>query len=746
MIHNFDKDNDFSINLNEFIGLILPRKNSALQKNILSLSNSYYNNNNNNITQEMQSSLTNLLLREMELIKKLDEISQKIKNSKIFSTYEAFMAIVGEEKYMTKLNLNNFLKENGVNVNNEEAAQLMFRLDADNDDKISYEEFKEIFYPIKDEFVYTPKNDVSNSNIYNKKYEKKSKYSFISNNNNEKDYDYNNNDYDNIDNNSDKDYNNDDDYNEKSDRGKKGKKTKKVILKKADDSSNVVRSQDQNNNSFKNYQRESYSKYPNINNHNSTDNYTLNKNNKYNKNINYKNTETEDNNYNSKITQKSLIMNESNNKNSNEIDDNDPNNNYNSYVSKRVLRVKNNKNIYSSNNNYNNNDDHDHNKRIGCKGCLYMAKNIYNNHREKNSKSSPFKSFEKKNYNKNKEINNIKTNSLNNYSNLDNQERDIYKRKNELLKKYGNYTNNYNNNLKNNDKGDNLFNSEENFSTNINKNNLNNNNNNDDDDNEKENNNYISQTKTNYNSININRFQKTKDTTQIKENIYEKRKLLFKLFQNFIEQDNKLEKIKESLASCPDASFSKIFSKFNQNKKNLIFSSDLYDVLNSFSSSEVNFTPNDIKYILKRYNKSIESGFNYNEFCNIISPKKITSKIILEKGDKSNTVDEKNELNEETKNSIVDFFGQLIEGEKSNEEIRTMINMSDDNICNDLFGGIKKENKPGIEKDDIDKFMRENGYNIKDNEILIIMEIMDKNKDDIIDYGEFISEITPKIL
>jgi Ca2+-binding EF-hand superfamily protein len=380
-----------------------------------------------------------------------------------------------------------------------------------------------------------------------------------------------------------------------------------------------------------------------------------------------------------------------------------------------------------------------------------MAKNIYNNFREKNSKSNPFKSFEKQNYSnynsniQKKERNNIKTNNLNNYSNLNNQERDIYKRKNELLKKYGNYTNDYNNNLKNNDKDDNLFNSEENFSTNINKNNLINNND-DDDDNEKENNNYISQTKKDNNSINVNRFQKTKDTTSIKENIYEKRKLLFKLFQNFIEQDNKLEKIKESLASCPDASFSKIFSKFNQNKKNLIFSSDLYDVLNSFSSSEINFTPNDIKYILKKYNKSIESGFNYNEFCNIISPKKITSKIIIEKRDKSNTVDEEKELNEETKNAIVDFFGQLIEGEKSSEEIRTMINMSDDNICNDLFGGIKKENKPGIEKDDIDKFMRENGYNIKDNEILIIMEKMDKNKDDIIDYGEFISEITPKIL
>ena len=74
-----------------------------------------------------------------------------------------------------------------------------------------------------------------------------------------------------------------------------------------------------------------------------------------------------------------------------------------------------------------------------------------------------------------------------------------------------------------------------------------------------------------------------------------------------------------------------------------------------------------------------------------------------------------------------------------------MISMAADNIFYDLFGGIKKENKPGIQRDDIDKFMRENGYNIKDNEIEIIMEKMDKNKDNIIDYEEFISEIQPKI-
>ena len=47
----------------------------------------------------------------------------------------------------------------------------------------------------------------------------------------------------------------------------------------------------------------------------------------------------------------------------------------------------------------------------------------------------------------------------------------------------------------------------------------------------------------------------------------------------------------------------------------------------------------------------------------------------------------------------------------------------------------------GIEKDDIDKFMKENGYDIKEDEIEIIFEKMDKNRDSQIDYSEFIDEI-----
>ena len=39
--------------------------------------------------------------------------------------------------------------------------------------------------------------------------------------------------------------------------------------------------------------------------------------------------------------------------------------------------------------------------------------------------------------------------------------------------------------------------------------------------------------------------------------------------------------------------------------------------------------------------------------------------------------------------------------------------------------------------------MKENGYDIKEDDINIIMKKMDKNKDDLIDYGEFMDQIRP---
>ena len=735
MIHNFDKDHDFSINFNEFLGLILPKKNDIIKNNILSKINSF-NYDKGNVTNDIELNLNDLIMRELNLVKELDEISEKIKNSNIFSTYEAFLEIVGDEKYMTKSNLYNFLKYNNVNINDEEVSQLMFRLDADNDNRISYEEFKEMFYPIRGDFVYISKSDFENSLINSKyisnkdsykKYDDNNYTNFENNSYNNNEYnennDYNNNEY-NEDNNKSNEYKDDYEYKEdnkepeysdsninadkKDKKDKKGKKTKKVILK----------FNKENNNESKLHSKNP-KKFINSNNRNSFLN-------------------DEDNNYDYKSYRKRPNSFEKFSNNI-DIDDNKFSTNFDNEIdnigdNNYKLKGRNKKYFsFNKERNYNHNNSK-------CKGCQYTAENIYNNYKE----NTPFINNDKFSISNNQNDNDnfLKNkNGFNSRSALD----DIYKTKDELLRKYG-------------DKNNYFFSSEKNFSSNVNKyfsspGNLNNNE-------EKKylrskNRNYFSSTLNsgnNNNNKNKNifseRYKRIKEnkinnnyspinlrgSSKIKGDFNnDKKALLSKLIIECIEQEKNLENIKESLSNCSDFSEQKIFELFNINKKNLIYYSDLYQVLNSLSINS-NFNPNDIKYIFKRYNKSKESPFNYDEFCNIILPRNSFSRA-------RQSFSNNYELKDETKNKIIELFEEIINSQKANEEQRTMIKMSSDNIYYDLFEEIKKGNKPGIQEDDINKFMKENGYDIKSYEIGLIMEIIDKNKDGIIDYEEFISFI-----
>ena len=671
MIHNFDKDNDFSLNLDEFLGLILPRKNLGLQKNMLSIVNTYNSNNKNIINHEMELNLNNLILRELQLIEELDEISGKIKSSKLFSTYEAFLAIVIDEKYMTKLNLYNFLKKNGVFINDEEVSQLMFRLDADNDDRISYEEFKEMFYPIKEDYVYSQKDNNYISN-FNRKYENNNNYN---NNitNTEKDNEYNDYDYndENYDNKDFEDYNNTNINNEK-----KGKKTKKVVLKKGkNNNSNLFHSQDSNNNYLRNNQQESYSKFPNINNHNSTDNYTLNNRTSkckictFSKNDYYNNKEPffneinyEKENYKSEFSQNNVILRKRNNStnkyNYSNNYDND-NNERKSYESGYTLKTRN-KKFISPNNDYNNDID-DNRDSMNCRACLYSAKNIYNNYRNKsnsNSSNNKYTNFNN-HYKTNNNNNRFKyKNDMNNNNN--NQLNDIYKRKEELIKKYCNNDNNGNNYI---------FNSEENISNRC----------------------FSSPKKLIFDNNN-----NSNQTPQLSKTITTEKRYI-------------------SNNSNFSTAFNSNNNYNNENKSKTVFTERCQGI------------------------KDYDNYRNKIPFSNLSQFKKINIK--------GNNINERKKLFYQL---LINYIEQdknletIKKGEKSIDEIKNMISEASDNIFYDLFGELKKENKPGIQRDDIDKFMKGNGYDIKDYEIEIIMGKMDKNKDDIIDYEEFISEIQPK--
>ena len=89
------------------------------------------------------------------------------------------------------------------------------------------------------------------------------------------------------------------------------------------------------------------------------------------------------------------------------------------------------------------------------------------------------------------------------------------------------------------------------------------------------------------------------------------------------------------------------------------------------------------------------------------------------------------------------LFKNVIEGEKSNENYRKILAENEEISGFDLFNKIKKNYSVGIYKEDIANFMKKNKYKLNNNEIELLMDRFDKNKNGMIDYKEFIIEISP---
>lgn len=147
-IHNFDKDNDFCLNFKEFLGLIIPKKNIDIKNKVLKKKNSPYMSDRMNKT--TKNIFGKLLCEEIELVKNCIKTAQFCRGTKGFTSYESFIEIAGNERYITENYLYNFLQKNNIDINNNDMHQLMFRVDADDDGKISFNEFEEIFFPMKE--------------------------------------------------------------------------------------------------------------------------------------------------------------------------------------------------------------------------------------------------------------------------------------------------------------------------------------------------------------------------------------------------------------------------------------------------------------------------------------------------------------------------------------------------------------------------------------------------------------------
>ena len=137
LIRFYDKNNDFVLNYEEFKPMICNIEYNE-EKN---------ENNNKELDENILSIFCDILLQEIDLCKICSENVKKCLESRHFTIYEAFVEIADDEGYVTEEILQKFLDENGIKVDIKNIKKIIYRLDSDNDGKVSFVEFNNVFFP-----------------------------------------------------------------------------------------------------------------------------------------------------------------------------------------------------------------------------------------------------------------------------------------------------------------------------------------------------------------------------------------------------------------------------------------------------------------------------------------------------------------------------------------------------------------------------------------------------------------------
>lgn len=225
-------------------------------------------------------------------------------------------------------------------------------------------------------------------------------------------------------------------------------------------------------------------------------------------------------------------------------------------------------------------------------------------------------------------------------------------------------------------------------------------------------------------------------------NLIEGINIFLQFINLIINNENKIEHIKENLALREDLSFMEIFTLFAQEQKNYIslnnFQFICKKILNLYPTTD------QINLLFKRYksdlkgNKEFKNYLAYNEFFKMISP---TKKEYINLINKRNHIDKSNiKLSIKSKTILVELIKNLIQKETDYYKIKSKFDYSCiEQIWKEIAKYSKK--KKEIDKNSLDTFLKEYGYFFYDIQFDYIFFIFDKEKNKKISYDNFIGEI-----
>jgi len=211
---------------------------------------------------------------------------------------------------------------------------------------------------------------------------------------------------------------------------------------------------------------------------------------------------------------------------------------------------------------------------------------------------------------------------------------------------------------------------------------------------------------------------------------------LVRFFNDLIQFETKLESVKENFSLHPDVVINELYKYFDLNLYGYIGILDFKDglkALDIFTSLE------EVKLVYKRYDVDQDGKISFNEFSNMISPKKYEySKLIQRR------LGSEGSMTFESKFSFVKLLRTILEIEQSVDLSRQFLTNKHQFNSYEAYDVIKGKYKNYIIKEDLRQFLYQNSSFCTTLELDLLFDRFDKDHDGRITFEEFIHEVLPK--
>lgn len=144
IIKEYDADEDGTLNYDEFCMIVLPSTNPTLRNIAERRRDSYRFKADEPLTQSVEQKLCALFEKEINYLKKREEIKRQLLATEDFDKNKSFKEISLDREDISLYALRYFLEKNGFNAQREDFEAILRRCDHDANQRISEPEFHEI--------------------------------------------------------------------------------------------------------------------------------------------------------------------------------------------------------------------------------------------------------------------------------------------------------------------------------------------------------------------------------------------------------------------------------------------------------------------------------------------------------------------------------------------------------------------------------------------------------------------------